>query len=528
MRERLPEPAIEAIRYVSLFDGIGAVHVAWQPMGWKCAWTAEIEPFPAAVVEHHWHLSNLGDVTTITEEQIREKGPVDLVCGGSPCQSFSVAGLRKGMADPRGNLALVYLRLVDAIRPRWVVWENVPGVLSSNGGRDFGAFVGGLAECGYGWAYRVLDAQYVRVDGLERAVPQRRRRVFVVGCLGSWTCAAAVLFDRESLCGDTPPRREAGKETPGITGEGTYVGNAGGGAAEIPFLTAGNLSKMVNNQSPLVAHSLCCDGFDASEDGTGRGTPLVPISFDPCSIKLRVNDAGASVQLLAGHGGASGHHAAVAVDLQNTHIGGDVAGTLDTTRPSRGGGQRVAVAYNTFGGHKRKDRPQGGFYVHEADATKTLDTSGLDPKLAQGGTVIAFKESQSGCRLSEVHATLDANKGSRRQEGVIYPLQEVGKRESKKQNGVGIGIGSADEPMYTLQAGAQHGISCGHMVRRLTPLECERLMGLPDGYTAIPFRGKAAADGPRYRAIGNSMAVNVMRWIGRRIQMVEDLQEARK
>src|SRR6185437_3388128 len=125
-------------------------------------------------------------------------------------QSFSVAGLRGGLADERGNLALEYLRLADRLRPRWLVWENVPGVLSSNGGRDFGSILGGMVELGYGFAYRVLDAQYVRVDGFDRAVPQRRRRVFVVGYLGDWRRAAAVLFERESLCWDSPPRRQAG------------------------------------------------------------------------------------------------------------------------------------------------------------------------------------------------------------------------------------------------------------------------------------------------------------------------------
>src|SRR5690606_25073369 len=136
---------------------------------------------------------------------------VDLLVGGTSCQSFSVAGLRKGLDDPRGNLALIYLAVADRYRPSWVVWENVPGVLSSNRGRDFGALPGGLAKLGYGWAYRVLDAQFVRTRGLPRAVPQRRRRVFVVGYLGDWRPAAAVLFDRQSMRGDPPPRREAGK-----------------------------------------------------------------------------------------------------------------------------------------------------------------------------------------------------------------------------------------------------------------------------------------------------------------------------
>jgi len=164
------------VRYISLFSGIEAASVAWHPLGWEPVAFAEIEPFPSAVLAHHYpDVPNLGDITTVDWSAY---AGVDVLVGGSPCQSFSVAGLRRGLADPRGNLALEYLRAVDAVRPRWVVWENVPGVLSVDGGRAFGAFLGGLAELGYGFAYRVLDAQYVRVQSHTRAVPQRRRRVF--------------------------------------------------------------------------------------------------------------------------------------------------------------------------------------------------------------------------------------------------------------------------------------------------------------------------------------------------------------
>src|SRR5690349_2636446 len=158
------------MRFGSVCSGIEGASVAWSPLGWKCQWTAEIEPFPAAVIQERWGHKNFGDFT-----QIRDAEPIDLLVGGTPCHSFSVAGLRGGLADDRGNLALEFLRLAQRTRPRWLVWENVPGVLSSNGGRDFGAILGGMVELGYGIAYRVLDAQYVRVDGYERAVPQRRR-----------------------------------------------------------------------------------------------------------------------------------------------------------------------------------------------------------------------------------------------------------------------------------------------------------------------------------------------------------------
>jgi DNA (cytosine-5)-methyltransferase 1 len=190
--------------YLSVCSGIEAASVAWHPLGWCAVAFSEIELFPCAVLAHHYpDVPNLGDMTKYKEWPI-ERGSVDLLVGGTPCQSFSVAGLRKGLDDPRGNLMLVYLAIARQFAPRWVVWENVPGVLSSHGGRDFGTFLGGLAECGYGFAYRVLDAQFF-------GVPQRRRRVFVVGYLGDWRPTAAVLFERESLRGYPPPSREAGE-----------------------------------------------------------------------------------------------------------------------------------------------------------------------------------------------------------------------------------------------------------------------------------------------------------------------------
>lgn len=224
----------------SVCSGIEAASVAWEPLGWRAAFFAEIEPFPAAVLRHHWpEVPNYGDMTRFKDwpdhsgkdghdgkaEPDGGVGPaIDVLVGGTPCQSFSVAGLRKGLDDPRGNLALTFLAIAARYRPRWVVWENVPGVLSSGGGRDFGAFLGGLGQLGYGWAYRVLDAQYF-------GVAQRRRRVFVVGHLGDERCAQAVLFERESLRGDTPPRREAGQGTArslaaGTEGSGGYRNDA--------------------------------------------------------------------------------------------------------------------------------------------------------------------------------------------------------------------------------------------------------------------------------------------------------------
>ena len=187
------------MRYLSVCSGIEAASVAWHHLGWEPVGFSEIEPFPSAVLAHRFpNVPNYGDMTQYATWPLRP-GSIDLLIAGTPCQSFSVAGLRKGLEDPRGSLMLTYLAIAARFKPRWIVWENVPGVLSSNGGRDFGTFLRALGELGYGWAYRVLDAQYVRVGKWPRAVPQRRRRVFVVGCLGDWAAAAEVLAIREGL-----------------------------------------------------------------------------------------------------------------------------------------------------------------------------------------------------------------------------------------------------------------------------------------------------------------------------------------
>ena len=201
---------MKQIKFLSVFSGIEAASVAWEPLGWKAVGFSEIEPFPCAVLKHRFpNTTNYGDITKYKDWPI-EPGTVDLLAGGSPCQSYSVAGLRRGLADPRGNLTLVFLGVTDRFKPKWIVWENVPGVLSSNGGRDFGTFLGSLAELGYGFAYRVLDAVHF-------GVAQRRRRVFLVGCLGNWDAPAKVLFEPESLRWDTSTRRKKGKGfAPGI------------------------------------------------------------------------------------------------------------------------------------------------------------------------------------------------------------------------------------------------------------------------------------------------------------------------
>ncbi len=400
--------------YGSVCSGIEAVTVAWESLGFRPAWFAEIDPFCSALLAHRYpDVENLGDFTAI--QDIRS--PIDVLAGGTPCQSFSVAGRRGGLEDARGNLAIEFCRLAGRLRPRWIVWENVPGVLSSNGGRDFGSIVGALAELGYGCAWRVLDAQFL-------GVPQRRRRVFVVGHLGDWRRAAAVLLERESLCRDTPARRQAREEVAGCLGGGT--GERGwcndldrsGVFVSMSLNAKGGSGRMDGESETFVAHTLRGEGFDASEDGTGRGTPLVPTAF---SSKDHGADAGPLAPTLR----------AMTHDRSHANAGGQVAVCFESR-----------VARNGRGG-----------------------PSELVPPL----------KAQSG--------------GSGRGDGA--PLVA--------------GSGSV-------------------AVRRLTPRECERLQGLPDDYTLIPYRGKPAADGPRYRSIGNAMAVPVMRWIGERIQLVDSIR----
>ena len=210
------------MKYLSVCSGVEAATVAWHDLGWKPVAFSEIEPFPSAVLAHRFPtVPNVGDMTKYKEWNLNES--IDLLVGGTPCQSFSVAGLRKGLEDPRGNLMLTYVGILDKFRPKWCVWENVPGVLSSNGGRDFGSFLGALVELGYGFAYRVLDAQHF-------GVPQRRRRVFVVGCLGDWTSASKVLFESESLLGNS---KKGGSKKQNATSTSTSSTEIDGGADRI-------------------------------------------------------------------------------------------------------------------------------------------------------------------------------------------------------------------------------------------------------------------------------------------------------
>ena len=257
------------MNYLSVCSGIEAATVAWHHMGWNPIAFSEIEKFPSQVLAHHYpNVPNLGDMTKYKEWELSE--PIDILVGGTPCQSFSVAGLRKGLDDPRGNLALTYVGILDKFRPKWCIWENVPGVLSSGGGRDFGSFLGALGEIGYGWAYRVLDAQHF-------GVPQRRRRVFVVGCLGNWKSAAEVLFDSHSLSGNTKKGRKTRERVaypiadcaPTLCARDSKgVGNyeVAGGGGNVPFVQK---------------------AYSIREDATANNFSATPLEVTPALQALR-------------------------------------------------------------------------------------------------------------------------------------------------------------------------------------------------------------------------------------------------
>ncbi len=415
------------MRYGSVCSGIEAATVVWKPLGWEAAWFSEIEKFPCAVLNHHYpDTPNLGDITTITEADIEEHGPITVLVGGTPCQSFSVAGLRKGLADPRGNLALRFLQLAGATRARWVCWENVPGVLSSDGGGDFGTFLGALAELGYGWAYRVLDAQWF-------GVAQRRRRVFVVGCTGDWRRAAAVLFERESLRRNPPPSREAGA-----------------GVAR------------------PIAHGSTPDHYDESQQ-----TYVIPI-HDPKSKDWSAREG-------AGIGEP-----------------GDPMFTLQ-------GRPREAIAFDTT----QVTSPDNYSNPKPGDACHPL-ASGQHPP------AIAFNDDQS----EQTRSMGEAEEQT--------PTLRAGGSVAVAFTNRGIATEQFAETLRSESHGAIPMVASVAMaVRRLTPVECARLQGFPDDYLSqVTYRGKCPpADGPMYKALGNSMAVPVMRWIGERIQAVELLSQ---
>ena len=394
------------MNYLSVCSGIEAASVAWNHLGWKPLGFSEIEKFPSEVLAHHYpEVPNLGDMTKYKDWSLN--GTVDLLVGGTPCQSFSVAGLRKGLEDPRGNLMLTYCGILDKFRPKWFIWENVPGVLSSNGGRDFGSFLGALGELGYGWSYRVLDAQYF-------GVPQRRRRVFVVGCLGNWELAAKVLFESESLSGSNQKGR-------------------------------GKKQKIASSIERSVAY--------------GGSNP-------ECSDTVTSKWA-------KGSGGPSGNECGlfVAHKVYENHPSDSRVKEMGETC------QTVTSTWGMGGGNIP--------FVQSVDIYNLTTNDNVSQTIRNGTDIDHVGGIMQTIGSSEISGTLRANRGS-----------------GWRSNGTPV------------EAVAIQNMA----VRRLTEVECERLQGFPDNYTNIK---ENCPSGVRYKALGNSMAVPVMKWIGTRIDKLE-------
>jgi DNA (cytosine-5)-methyltransferase 1 len=487
------------MRYGSVCSGIEAASVAWHSVGWEPVFFSEIEPFPCAVLKHHYPaVPNYGDMTKFKEWPDES---IDVLVGGTPCQSFSVAGLRAGLADPRGNLMLTYLAIADRYRPEWLVWENVPGVLSSNGGRDFGTFLQGVGELGYGFAYRILDAQYF-------GVAQRRRRVFVVANARGWQRAAAVLFERESLCGNLAPSREKGKEV-----AATIAARFG--------VSRNNHEELAWDENGVqrTVGTLCADTHPGAYSGqdayTGR---LVPHTFSTPAIgDIREDEVSSTLTKNTGAGGETQNPAFVAqpitfgAQMSAPQTDVDMVQTLQAKNP-------MAVAFAKTHKPMSDTDPEGWSPVDAAPTVtywpRDRSDTGTDVAVVQP---VVYQDSQYGVGEYPTAGSLRA--------GRIPEHQMVAQPICTDMRGHGDGLTAPTlRAKETANDFAPMVAQPSMQVRRLTPVECERLQGFPDQYTNIPWRKKPESpDGPRYKALGNSMAVPVMNWIGQRIQKVSEL-----
>ena len=487
------------MRFGSVCSGIEAASVAWHPLGWEAAWLSEIEPFPCAVLKHHYpDVPNHGDMTLLPDRILSgEVEAPDLFCGGTPCQAFSVAGLRNSLKDSRGNLSLTFVGIANAIdhvrsvrrdAPAIIFWENVPGVLNTKD-NAFGCFLGALAGeteqivppgdkwtnsgCVFGpqrtVAWRVLDAQYF-------GVAQRRRRVFVVASARDDFDPAAVLFEFEGVRRDIAPSRQARKVTPTISSSGTGVSRVGFNCEDEWFI-----------ETPVVgALDTECGGNKMNHQTINSGH-LLPVSSFYESSLAQYREA-------------------------------NVSGTIKASGGVAGGGSETFLAQpiplNTMNLLGREiENHRRGFGIGEAgDPSPTL-TKNHSHAVAQP---IAFHPTQDPITSTDgtTHGLGCGSSGGQASIAVAQPVCLGGQHPN-----AGIGIDQAPTLTSAMGAGGGHVPIVSMAVRRLTPVECERLQGFSDGYTNIPWRKAAESpDGPRYKALGNSWAVPVVRWIGKRIQ----------
>jgi len=547
----------------SVCSGIGAPEVAWSALGWRFAFAAEIEKFPAAVYAHHFpDVPNLGDMTKFKEWP---DAAIDVLVGGTPCQSFSVAGLRKGLADPRGNLALTYLEIAARYKPRWLVWENVPGVLSSlshdapdpcpppppmDMGCDgqemetedeydseelhaLNSFLAGLSELGYGWSLRVCDAQYY-------GVPQRRRRVFVVGYLGDWTRAAAVLFERESLQGHSPPSRETGEgvaptTAPSLTASGRGVERTGESRGQDPVIAVSHDPAMTltareykgalpeADLSTVIAHSRRAEGFDASEDGTGMGGQVA------VAIQERAVSEGTSgpdgkgwrenvAYTLEARNKVQSVQQAMSVrrltPLECSRLQGFPDDYLEMNYADAEEAHTAQILHELW-------REAGKKTSEEQGRGTGIATALLTPEVLLAGVHVGWLSWAMAERCASTRRTLSGENTFTG--GFVQALQEARqgryspyRRESFEQCAGELGTSLSELPLTRAQVGT---------VLRSSELWEEAQRTWPLRYAlateAQTRSGRMNPDGPRYKALGNSMAVPVLRWIGERIDLIE-------
>jgi DNA (cytosine-5)-methyltransferase 1 len=479
----------ERMRYISLFSGVEACSVAWHHMdNWIPKVFAEFDAFPSAVLKHQFpHVPNVGDVTK--HEWKQYKGQIELIVGGSPCQSFSVAGKRLGLDDPRGNLALHYLRIINDIKPTWFIFENVPGILSSDDGRDFAAFLREVENIGYGCAYRVLDAQHF-------GVPQRRRRLFVVGHIdGDWRRAAAVLFEPESLSGDNPPSRKKRQEAP--TNAGSSTSSSG---------------EYWNGRG--ITNTLTAKGDDGRMSDKGRfHGAIVPDVVGTLDTDMN--------QKLTHQSAVAGHLLPVGVDLFNQEETGEIHVPL---RTAQGHGAPAVMTFDARGNG-------------EGDVTNTLvgdhqsrvtDFTALAVQPVDGENV-CFDHTfgQNYGLYDNVSPTLKVNGAVPTSPAVTQTPFHQAKNPASAEDDTRWEQTTTQPTLNTWvghnETKIQTAVTTALAVRRLIPVECERLQGFPDNWTRIPWKNKPVErcpDGPRFKAMGNSMAVPVMRWIGEGIELV--------
>lgn len=512
------------MRYVSFCSGVEAASLAWTPLGWEAVAFSEIEPFPCAVLKERFpNVPNLGDMTKIkcldnkkgiyqygTDGTVCELGPVDLFVGGTPCQSFSVAGNRSGLRGVSG-LSLTYCELLKSVQPEWFVWENVPGVFSTNNGEDFKTLIRAFDEVGYSCAWRVLDTQFVRTPMFPRAIPQRRRRVFVVGHLGAdWRYPAEVLFEREGLFGNPPPRRIKGQGfTAGIEGG---VGDAGKGAvgSRDIYCRAGDDGR-AETMREVCPTQQCYDGAvpiiknaatvtdRAGKPGGGKG----PLDADERSLTLNTGNTQKLVQMET-----------KGCDTYNGSVSGDVAPTITNAEGvgSHSGAKVLSIhktqhpIVNEEVGHPLgavnnglentvlnviDDQGGGRMHVSKEDVSHTMraQTKHHEPMVQYG--VDAYNQTVTGdvsmsmtAKSSDAHhvptvvefdayqqqatgdiaQTLKASRAdNEHMPTVCYPIneQEIGRRldGSKESLRVGLGVGKDGDPTNTLGAAHCHAVA---------------------------------------------------------------------